>query len=127
MIARHDEHGNAALRDDAERFVRLVRDRRHNGWPIEHIAGVHDEIDFVGERRRERSRVVGEEVMTATPSAGARPDGQIEPEMGVREQQDPDVGRHPGIVGVPVFVREGLDELSDALFCLVGSLPVFEA
>ena len=95
MIARNDEHRHAEIGDAAQRLIRLIRERRQHGRPIEHVAGVHDEIDFAGERWRERGGVVGEKIIAATPPADARAHGQIEAEMRVGEEEDSDVVGHP--------------------------------
>ena len=75
-----------------KRLVGLVRDRRYDGRPIKHIAGVDDEIDLSSHCRLEGRGIVGEEIVASTSSARARSHWQIEAEMAVGEEEDPDVG-----------------------------------
>ena len=95
VIARDDEHWYAALRNTPERFVRLIRDRRRDRRPIEHVAGVHNEIDFAGEGGRKRGGVVGEKIIAAASPSYAGAYGQVEAEVRVGQKQDSDGGRHP--------------------------------
>jgi hypothetical protein len=83
VIPRHDEHGNAEVRDASEGLERLVRDGGHDLGPIEHVPAVDDDIDLAGERGRERRRVVREKVVSSPPSLDARAHRKIEPEMRV--------------------------------------------
>jgi hypothetical protein len=52
---------------------------------------VHDEVDLTGERRPQRGSVVREEVVTSPAPVDARPDGEIEAEVRVGEEEDSDV------------------------------------
>jgi len=98
VIARDDEDGHTAIRDTAQRLVRLVRQRLRDRRPIEHVASVDDEIDFSGQRRLERRRVVRKKVVAATPPRASRADREIETQVGVGEQQDADIVGHPTMV-----------------------------
>ena len=106
VIPRNDEHRHAAFGHAPQRLERLVCERRHNGRTVEHVAAMHDDVDLPIERRLERRRVVGQEVVTASPPLDARAHGKVEPEVGIGDEQDPDV-RHHGdttLVGVSSVV-----------------------
>jgi hypothetical protein len=53
--------------------------------PVEHIAGMHDQIHLVVQRGLECLPVIGEEVVAAAPALDARALGQVEPQVGVRQ------------------------------------------
>ena len=95
MVPRDDEHRNAPIRHSAERLQSLVRERWHDLRPIEDVACVHDEVHLAGERRLQRGGVIREEVVTTPPSVDARPHGEIEAEVGIGQQEDPDVASQP--------------------------------
>ena len=105
MIPGHDEHRNAAIGNSLEWGICLVRDAGMWRRSIEDIAAMHDEIDVARQCRCEGRRIVGEEVESATAAPNARPDRQVEAEMGVAQKQDSDGVRHIYIVWVPVFIR----------------------
>ena len=74
MVARNDEHGNAEVGDPPERLIRLMRDRRVGCGSVEDVAAVDDDIDTAREGRRERRRVVREEIESAPSAPNPRPD-----------------------------------------------------
>ena len=94
MVARNDEHGDTEVGDASQGLVRLIRECRQHGRPIEHVAGVHHEIDFARECRRECGGIVGEKIVAATSPADARAHGEVEAEVRVREEENSDVVRH---------------------------------
>ena len=65
---------------------------------------MNDGVDFTIERRRERRGVVREKIVAPTAAAGARANREVEPEMGVSQQQDPEVSGHPGVYGYRCLV-----------------------
>jgi hypothetical protein len=105
VVARHDKHRHAALRHSGQWFEGLVRQTWGHLRPIKHIAAVHDNVNLTRQRRRERGLVVGQEIVTTPPAHNAWSFRQIEAEMRVREQQDPDAGRHPVKVQASAFLR----------------------
>ena len=105
MIAWDDEDRHATVGDAPQRFVRLIRDRWDDRRPIENVAGMHDEIDLSGHRRLERSRVVRKKIEASSPPANARPYGEIEAQVRIGEQENPDVVGHSPMVRPTVFVR----------------------
>src|SRR5262245_11084509 len=105
VVPGYDEYRHATIGNSAQRLVRLIGDRRENLRRIEHISRVHDEIDLAGERWRERSVIVRDEVVAATSPGDARLRREVEAEVGVSQQEYPDVARHPDTVRLPVFVR----------------------
>jgi len=60
---------------------------------------VHDSVDRQIARRLERLLVVGQEVVTTPAPLDPRPRRQIEPQVGIGEEQDADGGR--GQTGTP--------------------------
>jgi hypothetical protein len=83
VVSRDDEHRNTSIGYSAEGLERLVRERRDDPGPIEHVTRVHHDIDLARERRLQRGGVVRQEVVTTPASLDARPDGEIEAEVGV--------------------------------------------
>jgi hypothetical protein len=90
VVTRDDEHRDASIGHPGERVERLIRERRDDSRPIEDVTCVHHEIDLARERRLERGGVVCEEIVTTPPSVDTWPDGQIEAEVGIGEEEDPD-------------------------------------
>ena len=90
MVTRNDEHRDASISHPRQRVESLVRERRDDPGPIEDVTRVHHEIDLARERRLERGGVVREKVLTTPPSVDTWPDGQIEAEVGIGEEEDPD-------------------------------------
>jgi hypothetical protein len=105
VIARHDEDWHAAFCYASQRLERLVRETRRHIRSIKHVTAMHDGIDLACQRRLERSCVVREEVVPAAPAFDARSRRQIEAEVGVSEEQNPDAGGHPNILVASVFLR----------------------
>lgn len=106
VISRYDEYGHAAFGHAPQRFERLVGKRRHDGRTVEHVAAVHDDVDLAIERRLQRRGVVGEKVVAAAAPLHARTHGEVEPQVGVGDQQDSNV-RHQSdttLVGVSSVV-----------------------
>jgi hypothetical protein len=91
VIAGDEEDGHAAIGYAPQGLVRLIRHRRCHRRPIEHVARVDDEIDFTRQSRLEGGCVVRQKVMAATPPIAARAHWQIEAQVGVGEQEDPNV------------------------------------
>ena len=91
MVPRDDEHGNASVSHSAKRLESLVRERRDDLRSIEVVARVHDDVHLARERRLQRDGVIRQEVVATPPSVDARPDGEIEAEVGIGQQEDPDV------------------------------------
>jgi hypothetical protein len=61
---------------------------------------VDDDVDFARDCRGQRRGVVREEVVPSSPPLDARPCRQVEPEVGVGEEEYPD-----GVVS-PRYVRD---------------------
>ena len=104
MISGDDEHGDAAFGHAPERLERLIRERGHHGRTVEHVAAVHDDVDLSVERRLKRRGVVGEKVVAAAAPLHARTHREVEPEMGVGDEQDAEV-RHDAILHLSAFLR----------------------
>ena len=85
VVARHDEDGDAALGDPAQRLECLISDGRVDLGAIENVAGMDDQVDFTLQRGRQRTGIIGQEVMAAPPPLHARPLRQVESEMSVGE------------------------------------------
>ena len=83
----------------------MIRDRRRDHRPIEYVPTVHYRVALAGEGGLQGSRLVGEEVVPATPPGDARARREVEPQVRVRQQQDPDVCRHPVMLRLSVFLR----------------------
>ena len=90
MVSRDDEDGNASVGDSTEWLERLVRECRVDLRPIEDVTRMHDDVDLTRERRLERGGVVGEEVVTTPPSLDPWPNGEVEAEVRVGEQENSD-------------------------------------
>jgi hypothetical protein len=105
VIAWHDEHGNAVVGNATKRLERSMGDRRRHGRTVEDISRVHHEIDVARERGLERGKIIREEIVAAPPAFDARPKRKIEPEMRVGEEKNSDVGGHPIMVELSVFIR----------------------
>jgi hypothetical protein len=90
VVSWDDENRNASIRYPAEWLERLVRECRDDLRPIEDVTRMHHDVDLARERRLERGGVVGQEVVTAPPSVDTRPNGQIEAEVRIGEEEDLD-------------------------------------
>jgi len=89
VVARNNEDRNASIRDASERLERLPHHAARRPGAIEHVAAVDNQVDLTGERRLQRSLIIGLEVMTAPPPIHTRIYRQVETEVRVGEQQDP--------------------------------------
>jgi hypothetical protein len=58
---------------------------------VEDVAAMHHQVHLAGQRRRQRGGVIGKKVVTATAALDAWLDGQVEAEVRVGQQQDPDL------------------------------------
>jgi hypothetical protein len=94
MVPRHHVNRYAAIGDACEWLERLPHHAARRTRTVEYVAAVHDQVDITSERRLKRVGVVRKEVVTTSPSIDARVDRQVEAEVSVREQQDPDNGGH---------------------------------
>jgi hypothetical protein len=95
VVARHYDDRHARLGKRHERPERLVRERRWHLGPVEQVSPVHHHVHLARPRRRQGPLVVGQEVVAspAPPHPGLR--RQIEAEMRVGQEEDPD-GRRVG-------------------------------
>jgi hypothetical protein len=90
VVSWDDENRNASIRYPAEWLERLVRECRDDLRPIEDVTRVHHDVDLARERRLERGGVVGQEVVTTPPSLDPWPNGEVEAEVRVGEQENSD-------------------------------------
>ena len=105
MVAWNDEDGDAPVGDALEGRIGLVGDARMRRRSVEDVAAVDDEVDFSRQCRRQRGRIVREEVESTAAATDTRPNWKVETEMGVGEKEDSNRVRHPYMVYMPVFVR----------------------
>ena len=94
VVSGNDEHGDPTIGNARERLERLPGNARRDARPIEHVAAVHDEIDLLLERRFQRGQIIREEVVAAPTSLHAGTRRQVEAEVGVGEEENPDGWRH---------------------------------
>ena len=94
MVPRHDIDRDATIGYALERFEGLPDHATGRARAIEHIATVDHEIHFAIDRRLERGGEVREEIMPTTSSIDARVNRQVEAEVRVCEEQDPDDVAH---------------------------------
>jgi hypothetical protein len=90
VVSRDDEDGNASVGDSAEWLERLVRECRDDLRAIEDVTRVHHDVHLACERRLERSGVVREEVVTTPAPVDTWPDGKVEAEVRIGEEEDSD-------------------------------------
>jgi hypothetical protein len=105
VVAWNDEDGDAPVSDALEGRIGLVGDARMRRRSVEDVTAVDDEVDFSRQCRRQRGRIVREEVESTAAATDTRPNWKVETEMGVGEKEDSNRVRHPYMVYVPVFVR----------------------
>jgi hypothetical protein len=89
VVPGHEEHGDAGGGDAAERRERGLGEPGRHAAPVEEVAAVDHRIDLPRERRLERLREAAEEVLPAPAPLHPRAQGQVEAEVGVREEEDP--------------------------------------
>jgi len=103
VVARHDEHGDARLRDASQRLQRLRGEGRMHPGAVEDVPTVHDQVHVPGQGGREREVVVGHEVVAApTPTDSGR-QREVEAEVGVGQEEDPE--RHAAKLCISAFLR----------------------
>jgi hypothetical protein len=109
VVSGDDEHRDASIRYSAEWLEPLIRERRDDPRPIEDVTRVHDNVHLAGERRLQGRGVVRQEVVTAPPPIDARPDGEIEAEVGIGEEKYSDVvaGQSSGLGSVTTTISLG--------------------
>jgi hypothetical protein len=94
VVARHHVDRHATVCYALERFEGLPDHAARRPRPIEHIATVHNEIDFTSDCRLQRGGIVCQEVVSTSSSTDARVDRQIEAQVRIREEEDPDDVAH---------------------------------
>ncbi len=104
VVARNDGNRYAPLGDSPQRLECLIADRTADIRMIEDIATVHDEIHLAAKRGLQRASVVGEEVVSSAVAVDAGPLGQVEPQVGIGEEQDAQ-RMHAANVSDSVFLR----------------------
>ena len=105
VVARHDEHGDARLRDASQRLQRLRGECRMHPCAVEDVPTVHDQVHVPGEGGRERQTVVGQEVAAAPPPTDPGRQRQVEAEVRVGQEEDPE--RHAARYEVRLFFGSG--------------------
>ena len=95
VIARHQQHRHAAIGDRQQRLQRRRRQAARDPTAEQEVAAVHNEVDVAATRGREGEVEVGEEVGAAPRARDPRPLGQVEAEVGVRNEQD---AQHAGVL-----------------------------
>ena len=93
VVAGDDEDRYASVRDTRQRLEGLIGQARHRPRSVEDVTAVHDEIDLAGKRRRERRGVVGQEVIPAPAPFDPLPDGEVEAQVRIGQEENAnDVG-----------------------------------
>jgi hypothetical protein len=88
VVAGDDEDGHARVRHAPERLEGLGDDGVVGSGAVEDVSRVDDEVYLTPEGGLERPAVVGHEVGPAPPPSDPGRDGEVEPEMGVGEEED---------------------------------------
>jgi hypothetical protein len=94
MVARHHEDRYTMIGHLPQGLEGLPGDAAWRFRAVEYVAAVDDEVDFSRKRRPERSRVVGQEVVPATAPIDPWVQRQVEADVRVRKQQNPDDVAH---------------------------------
>lgn len=92
----------------------------------EHIAAVQQQIDLLLQRRLQGLEIVGQEIIAPAPALHARPQGCIQPEMGVGQKQQPDDAaeslRHSDSLKTGYFcLKDNLQDQQIKLNCFFAS------
>ena len=90
VIPRHHEHRNAPVGDARQWLEGLIGKAGGGPGAIEDVAAVHHDVDLSGERRRQRGRIVGEEIVATATTPDACLHRQVEAEVRVGKQENPD-------------------------------------
>lgn len=101
VISRQQEHGDARVRDGAQRPQRSLDEIGGDAAPVEKVAPVDDEVHLTAERCFESQLVVSKEVRTTAAPAHPRPPRLVEAEMGIGEKEDAKRW-HQGLSDAPV-------------------------
>ena len=90
VIARNDKHGHAAIGDSRQWLERLPDDVGGRSRSVEYIPAVDHDVHLACQRRMERRGIVCQEVVASPPADDARIDREVEAQVRVRDEQDPD-------------------------------------
>ena len=88
MVAGDQVNGDARVGDFYQRFEGFLDDRRGDFAPEKHISTMDDEVHFFCLGDIQDMMVIGEEVMSASPSLNSGMKREVEAEMGVGEEED---------------------------------------
>ena len=122
VVAGDDEDRNPTIGDTCQRLESLPRDARWNSRPVEHIATVDDQVDFTGHRGPERRLIVREKIVSSATALDTCAHRQVEPEVRVREEEDPDAVGHLDNLTERLIVARPLVPVGFAAVGVVGTL-----
>jgi hypothetical protein len=94
VIPRDNNDRRSTPGDLEERLKRLGNMDCRNSAPIEEIAAVKHEVDFVPEGRFQCPLEVGKEIRTPSPTLDSWMEGLIDAEMGIGQKEYPYRCRH---------------------------------
>jgi hypothetical protein len=91
VIAWHDEHGDSHFGDLLQGFKRSEYELLRNPTSVEKVSTVYNEVDFSAEGWRKSKSEVIEEIMPSSPTADPGSQREIESEVGISQEENPDV------------------------------------
>jgi len=90
VVPRDDEDWDTGLGDLTERLQRLERQGCRNPRAVEDVSSVHDQVDIPCPGGSQSPLVVGKEIVAPAPSVDPGTGGQVEPQVGVGQEEDAD-------------------------------------
>ena len=94
VVAGHEEHRDPTRGHAPERRERGLGEPGGDAAPVVQVAAVDDHVDLAPARGLEGAREAGEEVGPPPAAVDPRPRGQVEAEVGVGDEQDPQGHTH---------------------------------
>lgn len=88
MIAGHDENRNARVGDTHHRLHGHLNQRSRNTAAVEQIPRMYHNVNFMTKSTVKRGFEVGEEIWASPTPLDPGTKGQVEAQMGIRNEQD---------------------------------------